>query len=380
MKTTKIFAMLLSLACSMGLYSCSEDTDLTPVSKPALISTGISYESLSFSWDPIPNAVQYGYKLSDESKSFSESGVTKLTNASFSGLQPATTYTLEVWAFAAVDGDYSTPPASAITATTDGLIKLATPEATVSATKSTFKASWTAVENAESYKYVITNSKNEKVKSGNTKKTSVTIKGLDGGSYTFSIHATTTEGGYEDSETFSIPFSVEGSAPLDINSIPGSYWAWTSGQQADDNWNFVAFDYPDLVTTIVKTGDNTVTLDGFYWEDCPVTGTVNISDRTITFPHQIYEEYGTSRCILGSSTKAYGDMIATINDDGSISIQDFGIWFEYTSGDIYKYAYGQSDLVKNTPSSVSKRQAPGISKATAQPKPKGQREPKLPNP
>lgn len=363
MKTTKIFTLLLCTAFSMGLYSCSDEADLQPIDKPALISTAVSYESLSFSWDAIPNAVQYGYRLSNESEGFSESGVTKQTQATFDGLQPATTYKLEVWAFAAVGGDYSSPAASEISATTDALIKLATPEATITISGSSFKATWTAVEYAEKYSYAITNSKNEKVKSGDTQKTSLSIRGLTGGEYTFSLTATTSEDGYENSDTFATPFKVEGSAPIDINDIYGSYLAWTTGMEADSNWKFQSFEYTDMVATLSKgEEDGKVILDGFYWEDCPVIGNVNLEEKKITFPHQIYyldSEYGDTY-ILGSSKKAFGDMVATINDDGSVTIEDFGIWWEYSeTGEIYKYAYGASDLIKNTPAGISMRKVAG---------------------
>ena len=61
MKHTKTLAMLLSLALAGGLTACDSDDDLRQaLSQPDVAQSGASYQSLSFSWEKVDNAVQYG--------------------------------------------------------------------------------------------------------------------------------------------------------------------------------------------------------------------------------------------------------------------------------------------------------------------------------
>lgn len=122
MKKIRIFAMLLSLACATGFVACDDDEDVKQaLQTPSVSDTFSDYQSLDFKWDAVDNTIQYGYKLYSSDDMVVEAGVTKGTEIRFTGLQPASTYKLLVWAFAGLDTDYSTSPAAELTATTAAL-------------------------------------------------------------------------------------------------------------------------------------------------------------------------------------------------------------------------------------------------------------------
>lgn len=210
MKKNTIFAMLLSLACSAGFVACDDDVVVKePLPAPTLSNEAGNFQSLSFNWDKVENTIQYGYKLFDPDENVVDAGVTTKTTATFSGLQPATTYTLRVWAFSGMDSDYSTSTAAELTATTDALVKLSTPTLTISNEDGTIQVTWISVADAEEYEYVIRDASNQAVSSGSTTSTSYIIRGLDEGDYTFVLTATTTQEGYVSSDTATASFHVD---------------------------------------------------------------------------------------------------------------------------------------------------------------------------
>ena len=104
MKKIRIFAMLLSLACATGFVACDDDEDVKQaLQTPSVSDTFSDYQSLDFKWDAVDNTIQYGYKLYSSDDMVVEAGVTKGTEIRFTGLQPASTYKLLVWAFAGLD-------------------------------------------------------------------------------------------------------------------------------------------------------------------------------------------------------------------------------------------------------------------------------------
>lgn len=483
MKTNKIFAILLCVACSIGLYSCNDESAKQPLANPAVNTAGTTYQSLTFSWNDIPNAVQYGYRLTGETDDYAESGVTKSTQIKFTGLKPSTTYQLEVWAFAALDGDYSTPPAVVLTATTDALTKLSTPQLTVEEIRGVAHASWEPVENAQNYNYEVIGSGNQTVASGTTAETSVEVKGLVRGDYKFTVYATTGKGGFEQSDaaigsfqittseiwrvtgtyysvalnsswkatiiaysnsTYSIPsfygvdgynldFSIDESnssdmfsfltgeeyvegrwkywlintgveypdklwtspwknactftgdafegevkiglyygddqdwgydtftwdtTKLDINTLPGTYSTRIFGEELDNNWaEFEEYDYDGFDSVIVFEGDNMISLDGFYWDDCPIFGEVDASKHTVIFEgmQDMYETSSGGRYVFGSKANVEESVTAKVQNDGSITMSDFGIWYIYKSGTKKLYAYGTAELTQNSASGMPKK-------------------------
>lgn len=211
MKISKILTIFLCLGCATGFYSCSDDSDLPDLSFPAPKVVSTSFKSLEFSWEPVANAVQYGYRLSNLSdKSVVATAVTRATSVTFDrGLEPATTYNLEVWAFAAMEGEYSTPHSVSITAATDPLTKLTTPVVTLTTTTNSMSAQWEKVEHVDTYVFeVVSSSDNNVVKSGTSKRLSTSIKNLSHGDYVFTIQATTTEEGFENSEVSRTNFTI----------------------------------------------------------------------------------------------------------------------------------------------------------------------------
>lgn len=496
MKKTKIFAMLLSLACAAGFYSCSDDDEMKPaLQNPTVSETAGAYNSLSFEWGDVANAVQYGYRLSDDGGVAIDAGVTHDKSVTFTGLQPATTYTLEVWAFAAIEGDYSTPPAVTLTATTDALIKLGTPAdlALTSDDGYTYTATWTAVENAKNYSYSVRSSAGVEVASKTTSKTSVSLGSLENGDYTFTVYAVgydgyetgsmasaefnvdkpevtetlyTVKGTYYSEQlnrswdaymaaysdgTYSILafYGVEGynldfkvdtsngddmfsfvngeqvkvasngyktwqiptglSNPSVLIAYPWSNYCYMEGDKSggevgignyygdDFSWGYDYFTWPteeadgsvdDLVgtynnhfvgtewitdknwdqtdwdstwsATITKVSNNSVSVDGLFFDNDPVVGTVDFSEMTITF--ELKDDYYYYYRFASSDSPDI-PAVGYINGDGSISVPDFGVWYDYNGNlnnpDWEIYLYGTSELTKVSSSTVgSKREAP----------------------
>lgn len=331
MKTNKLFAILLCVACSIGLYSCSDDDAKQPLANPTVNVAGTSYQSLTFSWDAIPNAVQYGYRLSDETNEYSKAGVSKTTQVKFTGLNPSTTYTLEVWAFAAIDGDYSTPPAVTLTATTDAVIKLSTPEITVDIKTKTTTISWTSVDKAENYTYQLTGPGNTVVSSGTTTKTSVSFRGLAGGNYQFTVMANSSVGGYIASDVATATFQIEGGeAELDIETLPGVYaihiYGYNATSSTPEDFDY-EFDDEEDGARIIFEGDNMISIDDLWWSECPIFGSVDSKKRTITFEAQDYYVYSSgAKYVFASKDDVNGDVMAQVNVDGSITMDNFGLW------------------------------------------------------
>lgn len=491
MKTKIITAALISLACTIGMNSCSEDSPRQPLASTQVTAEKVSYNSLSFSWQPVADAVEYGYRLSDENGIAVSTGVTQKTSMNFKGLQAATTYILEIWSFAAIDSDYTTPPAITLKATTDPIIKLATPVSLTSEeVDGAVMFTWAAVENATSYEYVVTGEDGTEYAAGNTDKTSVTIHGLETGDYIFSVYAATTVGGFENGDAKTIAFNIDvrelwrvegsyyskeldsswqatmiaysnssykilsfygvegynlefavneknpddmftfidgelyeyqgskwwtiytgidypdilwtypwanycymdgdrnsgevgiglyygenfdwgydtftwggSSSDFNIDTLVGTYGTRCQGWESNSstNWELAEFDYSGYSSTVAKVDDNTVSIDGFYWEECPVKGTVDASGTTITFKSQTYESYGDERYVFASADAFDAGVVATINADGSITIPDFGIWYEFSDGTTYNYVYGTAQLTKEV-NTAKMMQSPGAAK------------------
>lgn len=472
MKKIKFIAMLLSLACAAGFTSCDSDDDIkAALERPTVTQDATAYNSLSFSWNKIANAVQYGYRLVDPNGSAVNSGVTQATSVKFTSLQPSTTYTLNVWAFSAMDGDYSTPPAVTLTATTDGLTPLAAPEVTLAASER-LEASWERVTGAKQYSYTVTKD-GALVVSDVTSSTSFT-QVLPAGTYSVSVvalangkysnspagTATTTlnvtelytvTGQYYSAalgkaweakmtaysngaytifnfygvngynlefantpsnrnnkfsflngeevndevagyKTWQIPTgswlyptliaypwdnycSVAGdseSGEISIGNYYGPDYAnwgsdtfvWPAPSDDDpfakitgtftnhfvgwsslenDNYDWEQIDANNWTATIKKIDDETLEIDGLYWKDTPVYGVLDLEAGTITIEAQ---EYGDSWYTFASTSGGTDSVVATINEDGSITFPNICLWYDFGDGDWWYYMYGTSTLTK----------------------------------
>ena len=246
MKHTKTLAILLSLGMAIGFSACDDNDDIRQaLSSPSVSQENASYQSLSFSWNKIDNAVQYGYRLIDPNGIAIKADVTQKTSVKFTGLQPSTTYTLEVWAFAGLDSDYSTPPAVTLKATTDALVQLATPAVTATSDNGlTFI--WEAVPNAIDYSYTVVDAEGAVVESGTTRDTYLQLSGLPNGDYTITVTAL-AHGGYSQSEAGNATGTVLIS---ELYRVEGIY----RSAQLDSSWN----------ATMVAYSDNTYSILSFY--------------------------------------------------------------------------------------------------------------------
>lgn len=203
--------LLLAAAC-MGIFSsCSDDDDKLngKLDKTNAEVLSQSVSSLSFTWKAIKNASQYAYELSDPDENLVESGVTTDLAASFTNLQPNTTYQLKVWAYGAYGSGYETSEPIYLTATTPAIVQLGTPKVTVVTSGATTTASWKSVEHAKKYEYYVKLKGADKVlESGTVTDTEVALYGLVG-EYELGVKSISTSEAYSDSEYNKVEFKVE---------------------------------------------------------------------------------------------------------------------------------------------------------------------------
>lgn len=203
--------LLLAAAC-MGIFSsCSDDDDTLngKLDKTNAEVLSQSVSSLSFTWKAIKNASQYAYELSDPDENLVESGVTTDLAASFTNLQPNTTYQLKVWAYGAYGSGYETSEPIYLTATTPAIVQLGTPKVTVVTSGATTTASWKSVEHAKKYEYYVKLKGADKVlESGTVTDTEVALYGLVG-EYELGVKSISTSEAYSDSEYDKVEFKVE---------------------------------------------------------------------------------------------------------------------------------------------------------------------------
>jgi hypothetical protein len=152
MGTSFLWATLLG--AGSVLTACSDDDDdLTTLSSPTGNEAAeATSTSLTFSWSKVSNVIQYGYTLKDADGNTLVTDVTTAHNATFTGLQPGHTYTLEVTAYAAIGSDYTNSEPLVLTGTTLSFMQLTSPVATATpAARSVI--SWEAVDHATEYTY-----------------------------------------------------------------------------------------------------------------------------------------------------------------------------------------------------------------------------------
>lgn len=353
MKTNKFLALMLSMACAIGFYSCSDDDGPKPaLQDPEVTETAAAYNSLSFEWSDVPNAVQYGYQLFDSEGNALQSGVTHDKSVTITGLKPATTYTLKVWAFASMDGDYSTPPAVSLTATTDPLIKLATPQnlQLEAQNEYTYTATWDAVENATDYVWTIRATDGTLASTDTITTTKASIKNLADGDYIFSVYAAAHDG-YDTSDSASAEFNIlNPTAPL--YTVTGTYYS----AQLNKSWP----------ATMVANADGTYSILAFYGvEGYNLDFKVNEDDTDDMFEilngEYVYDEtvgYYSWQVPTGLSNPSmlitypwynYGGFEGDANE-GEVYIYTY--WNNYSDGDYDEFTWSSSGSGSGTISSV----------------------------
>ncbi|MDE5976513.1 MAG: hypothetical protein K2G69_08185, partial [Muribaculaceae bacterium] len=206
------------------------------------------YNSLSFEWEPVKGAIQYGYQLVTEEGLPVAADVIQATKIKISDLQDDTEYTLRVWPFAGVGVNYNTPAAVEITGRTAAIIKLGNPVVTVTMSGNTTKFSWAAVENAEKYTWELFKD-SERIAGGSTANVEVSRRNLAEGEYVFTVQATTEKGGYSNGDVVTETFRI-GEVEPDTWSVVGTYQCDKTG------------DYYDV--TLTKNEDGTYTIEKFW--------------------------------------------------------------------------------------------------------------------
>lgn len=319
MKINKILTMLFSLAIAIGFVGCSDDDAILPMlDTPEVSLTGSTFKSLSFEWDKVENALQYGYQLVDADEAAVASGVVKKTSVKISGLKADSEYTLRVWPFAGLNVNYSTPPAVEISAKTEPIIKLGTPTVSVAFDGNKTVISWTRVDNAETYAYTLFKD-GEQIRKGEPSSLTLTLRNLEEGSYTFNIQAKTTEEGFSNGDIVSETFRIGEEKP-DTWTVTGIYQNDFTG------------DYYDV--TLTKNEDGTYTIAKFWgYDGYDLVFDVD-DDGYVTFTNAVTEAgYNNYKWIWASEETALWVYVVTGDPDyspmfnGDESGGDF--WFGY---------------------------------------------------
>lgn len=202
--------MLAALTLAIA-PSCSDDDNdpLKPLTEVSVDNTQSAYNSLTFAWNKVSDARQYGYEMYDNNGSLVIRSVTDQTEVTVSGLEAATEYTMKVWAYAAIGSGLTSSEPAVIKASTAPLRILDAPTLEYEIVAKRYVFSWSSVTDAEGYSYTLVNSDGEIVKSADITSRSAVFTGLDKGEYTFNLNATTTVEGYEKTgATTSYTFTV----------------------------------------------------------------------------------------------------------------------------------------------------------------------------
>lgn len=249
----KIYFLLLLAVTALGLSSCSDNDGVSagkrPLEQPVVASTQATVSSLTFTWSAIDGATQYAYELLDADSTRIGGGVSAKTTCSFTGLEDNTNYIFKVWAYGAVQGDRNPSSTLTMTAKTNAIVPLDSPDPSAETGNGTVTLSWAAVENATSYYYSY--EKDGATYSSTTTDTTVTLRNLSTGDYTVTIYAMSDDEAYSESEPVTVSFHVESRQVL--WSKEGYYWS-TGHQQ----W----FD-----AVLVAYDDNTYTIEHPFGEE-----------------------------------------------------------------------------------------------------------------
>ena len=233
---------LLSALCILS--SCKEDEKiLTPLPTPEAGLYQATVSSLTLYWDKVANATQYAYELLDPEGEKVAGGVTEGTVAVLYGLKDNTTYKFTVWAYGALEGDYSKSPVAEISVTTPAIVQLATPTLSVTVGGGAL-VTWNEVPNAT--KYILTISGGSlKESSWDIVETEILIGSLSTGTYTITLKAVSDDEAFSDSELATATFEIEkkeswrASGTFDDgagNKWPVTMIAWSNGSYTLKDW------------------------------------------------------------------------------------------------------------------------------------------------
>ena len=280
MKLNKIIRLMAILAIVGGMPSCNDDEVLTALETTQGETEKVTYNSLTFEWDKVEGATQYGYELYDDNGLLVVRSVTNKNSIKIGDLKPATEYTLKVWSYAALGSDKTTSAPIELKATTTALKTIGTPVLECNVQGGKYVVTWKSVSNATEYYYILTNAAGSIVKSGTETSRTLSFSGLEIGNYTIAVKALSSKGGYEpEGEFATLDFTVE---EIFQWKAEGTYWSELYGE----SWT----------ATIVCYGDNNYAIQGWYGvEGYDLEFAVdNITDPEDTFALTGNYEYDSS--------------------------------------------------------------------------------------
>lgn len=359
MKLNKFLAIFAALSLVTAPSCNDDDGDLTPLTEVAGENTTASHNTLTFAWDKVAGATQYGYELYGSDGNLVIRSVTGKTDVTISNLKPATEYTLKVWAYAAIGSDYTSSEPFVLTATTAALKKLGSPTIEYSRTGSTYTFTWKKVTKATAYEYVLFNEADEIIESGTNTSRSLKFSDLELGNYKLTLKATTTDDAYESAgETVSIDFTVEEvfvwkATGTYTSSILGNSWEAEIVYYGDDNYSIKGWYGVDGYNLSFYTDDSDpedmFSISGNYDYDSSsylfgiATGRTDIAKVWI-YPWYNYCEIignkasgSVSLYVYNPSTDDYStDTFTWVGEQSGAPADDFvGTWTESLTGFTY---------------------------------------------
>lgn len=257
MKNYMKFALVAACVLGLGFTSCSDDDDVikTALKEPVASNAAATVSSLTFQWDKVEHATQYGYELTDPAGNVVMTDVTKKTAVTFTGLRPATTYTLGVWAYSKLYGDMESSKVATLTATTASTQQLAAPQLSATVAAGVASVTWEPVPGATSYTYSYMAPDKESGEdvevTGETSENHLEISGLPiDRTYKVSVYATSSDEVYTPSEVVSVSFTMSHSEAW---TVQGTYTSAHLGKS-----------FP---VTMIAYDDNSYTLMAWYGVD-----------------------------------------------------------------------------------------------------------------
>lgn len=255
------FAVIVLLGV---VAACSGDAPATPLPQPVTGTETASVSSLTFEWEAVEGAIQYGLQLAGPEGAVIDTRVTGACRATFTSLEPDTEYTLSIWAYGAMGSNNGTSPVLVLKAATAPLTVLATPCPLISTDGAVVTASWEAVEGAQYYAYEFyTPDHLRTVASGTTEGTSVSFGIGAPGDYEFSVYAASDDEAYVQSATGTMAFSI---TRYEIWRVEGSYysayfkssWPATMVAYSDGAYSILAWyehEGYDLLFAVAQNGE-----------------------------------------------------------------------------------------------------------------------------
>lgn len=314
----------------MATTSCSDDDDVVTsvINSPSVTNSDITTTTLTFRWDKVTDAVQYGYTLLDPTGEAVDGGTTVQTAVTFTGLIPATTYTLNVVAYTNVnDPGKTTSAVCSLTATTLAITTLATPQPTATLDGSALTIEWPAIEGAAYYAYTYyTTDDPTSITEGSLEEPKLALEYLAIGEYVFTIQACNDEEIYAASEV----------ATVDV--VRSRLLQWSA------DGRFTLSDGSTIAASISSFDDKTYTI--YAWrgvEGYDIEFTVNVSTLKI-----VNGKDGTSDPALVATGLTGIEEWASVYTatDGSIAhsnfsgTQEYGSLMMYVNGAEETYTWG----------------------------------------